>query len=120
MHLLISWVALTLAFWVASLLLPGFKVKGGVLSHLVVAAIFGTLSFFLGWLLYAAIGLGTLGIGFVLSFLTRLVVSTILLLGTDKLTDRLKIDGWKTAFLASLVMAVVGTGAEAVLEHAVR
>jgi uncharacterized membrane protein YvlD (DUF360 family) len=117
MNLVISWVALTVAFWVASLVLPGFKVKGGALSHLVVAAIFGTLSFFLSSALFVAIGIGTLGIGFVLSFLTRLFVSTLLLLVTDKLSSRLSIKSFGTAFIASLVMAVVGTGTEAVLDR---
>lgn len=117
MNLLVSWVALTLAFWAASLLLPGFKIKGGVASHFVVSAVFGTLSFFLGRPLYAAIGIATLGLGFLLSFVTRLVVSTLLLLATDKLSDRVKIDRARTAFLAALVMSVIGTGAEAVLQR---
>ena len=117
MNLLVSWVALTLAFWVASLLLPGFKIKGGVWSHFVASAVFGTLSFFLGWALYTAIGIGTLGLGFLLSFVTRLVVATILLLATDKLSDRLKIDKISTAFLAALITSVIGTGAEAVLHR---
>lgn len=117
MNLLISWVALTVAFWAASMLLPGFKVKGGALNHLVVAAIFGTLSFFLSSALFVAIGIGTLGIGFLLSFLTRLVVMTLLLLVTDKLSSRLSVNSFGTAFVASLVMAVVGTGVEAVLDR---
>lgn len=117
MDLLVSWVALTLAFWVASLLLPGFKVKGGVASHFVVSAVFGTLSFFLGWALYTAIGIGTLGLGFLLSFVTRLVVATILLIATDKLSSRLKIDKASTAFVAALIMSVIGTGAEVVLHR---
>lgn len=115
MNLLISWIALTLAFWVASLLLPGFKVKGGAASHFIVAAIFGTLSFFLSSALFVALGIVTLGIGFLLSFLTRLFVTTILLIVTDKLSSRVKIRSFGTAFIAALVMAVVGTGIEAVL-----
>lgn len=117
MGLIISWVALSLSFWVASLLLPGFKIKGGVGSHFVVSAVFGALSFFLGWALYTAIGIGTLGIGFLLSFLTRLVVATILLIATDKLSKRLTIDKASTAFLAALITSVIGTGVEAVLHR---
>ena len=117
MDLIVSWVALTLAFWVSSLILPGFKIKGGVGSHFVVSALFGTLSFFLGRLLFTVIGIGTLGIGFLLSFLTKLVVATILLLATDRLSKRLTIDKFGTAFLAALIVAVVGTGAEAVLDR---
>jgi uncharacterized membrane protein YvlD (DUF360 family) len=115
MHLLVSWIALCVAFWVATLLLPGMKVKGGIVSLAIVSAIFGTLSFFLGQALYLLIGFGTLGIGFLVSFLTRLIVGAILLLVTDKLSKRLSVDGFKTAVLAALVMAVVGVGTEMLL-----
>lgn len=117
MNLLISWISLTLAFWAASKLLPGFEVKGGVGSHLLVAALFGTLSFFLGSVLFVAIGVVTLGLGFLLAFLTRLVVMTILLVATGKFSDRLKVKNFTTAFLASLIMAVVGTSTEALLHR---
>ncbi len=117
MNLLISWISLTLAFWAASKLLPGFEVKGGAGSHLLVAALFGTLSFFLSSALFVAIGIATLGIGFLLSFITRLVVTTILLVVTGKFSRSLQIKNFQTAFLASLVMAVIGTGTEALLQR---
>src|SRR5688572_6873146 len=108
-ELVIKWVALTVGFWAAAALLPGIKIKGGAGGHFIVAAIFGTLSFFLGNLLYTMIGLGTFFIGFVLAFLTRLIVGTILLIVTDKLTDKLSINRASTAFLAALVVAIVGS-----------
>lgn len=117
MNLLISWTSLTLAFWAASKLLPGFDIKGGAGAHVLVAALFGTLSFFLGSALFVAIGVVTLGIGFLLSFVTRLVVTTILLVVTAKFSRRLHIKDFNTAFLASLVMAVIGTGTEALLHR---
>ena len=43
MQLLITWVAMTVGFWVAASVLKGMTIKGGVGSHLIVSAIFGTL-----------------------------------------------------------------------------
>src|SRR4051812_45778369 len=109
MQLLITWVALSFAFFVAAKVLPGMKIKGGIGSHLIVSAIFGGLVFLVGWLLFTVIAIGTLGLGLLLPFLTRLVVMTILLLVTDKLTSRLTVKGLMTAFFASLIVAVVGS-----------
>lgn len=114
-QILISWAALTIAFGAAAWLLPGVRIKGGIGSHVVVAAIFGALMFVFGHALYLMIGLGTLGIGFLLGFLTRLVVGTLLLVVTDKLSKRLTVKDWKTALLAALIVSVVGAGAEYVL-----
>ncbi len=114
MGILLSWLVLSVAVWITSALLPKMHVSGpgGVL---LVAAIFGLLNTFVGWLLFVAIGIGTLGLGFVFAFVTRWVVDAILLEVTDSLTSRLSIEGWGTAFLAALLMAGIGTVAEAAL-----
>jgi putative membrane protein len=65
-----------------------------------------------GWLLFVIIGIGTLGLGFLLAFVTRWVVNAILLKVTDALTDRLTIRGFGPALLAALVMSVLGTFGE--------
>lgn len=114
MEMLLSWLILAAAVWIAAVVLPGMKVRGGA-SVLLVAAIFGVLNFFLGWLLFVVIGIGTLGLGFLLAFLTRLVVDAVLLKLIDGLTTRLSIRGFGTALLAALIMAGVGTAGEYVL-----
>jgi putative membrane protein len=108
MSLILSWLILSLAVWVTDAILPGFHVKGAK-SALLVAAIFGLLNFFLGWLLFAVLTVATLGIAWLLAFITRWIINAILLVITDKLTDHLKIDGFGWALAGSFVMSLVGT-----------
>ncbi len=116
MHLLVSWLILSVAVYIAAAILPGVKVRG-VGGAILTAAIFGLLNFFIGWLFFTVIGLATLGLGFILAFLTRWVVDAILLKITDAFTDALTVRGFGTALLAALIMAVVG-GAGEYLIHA--
>lgn len=110
MSLLISWLILSLAVWATAALLPGFHVKG-FKSAVIVAAIFGLLNFFLGWLLFLVFTVATLGIAWLLAFITRWIINALLLKLTDRLTDHLRIDsfGWALAgaFVISLVAAIV-------------
>ena len=108
MNLVLSWLILTLAVWVTSAILPGFHVKSPK-SALLVAAIFGVLNFLLGWVLFAIFSVATLGIAWLLAFITRWIINAILLVITDKLTDHLKIDSFGWALGGALVMSLVGT-----------
>jgi putative membrane protein len=108
MNMILSWLILTLAVWVTSAILPGFHVKSPK-SALLVAAIFGVLNFLLGWLLFAIFSVATLGIAWLLAFITRWIINAILLVITDKLTDHLKIDSFGWALGGALVMSLVGT-----------
>lgn len=111
---LLSWVILAAAVYVAALVVPGVHVKG-VGGAFVVAAVFGVLNLLLGKLLFIVIGIGTLGIGFLLAFLTRWIVCAVLLKITDALTDSLTVRGFGPAFLAALVMSAIGTLGEYLL-----
>jgi putative membrane protein len=75
----------------------------------VVAAIFGVLNLLLGWVLFAIFSIATLGIAWLLAFITRWIINAILLVLTDKLTDHLKIDSFGWALGGALVMSLVGT-----------
>lgn len=108
MGILLSWLILAAAVWIAAAVLPGMRLKG-VGNTLIVAALFGILNFFLGWLLFTVIGLGTLGLGFLLAFITRWIVDALILKLTDAFTDRLTVNGFGTAMLAALIIAGVGT-----------
>ena len=112
MRLILSWLILSLAVWVTAAVLPGFHIKGPK-SAVLVAAIFGVLNFLLGWLLFAIFTVATLGIAWLLAFITRWIINAILLVIVDKLTDHLKIDGFRWALGGALVMssnrAVCGT-----------
>ena len=113
-QLLISWAVLTLGFWVAATLLPGVTIPR-VKYAILVAALFGVLNTVLGFALFAFIGIGTLGIGFLLAFVTRCVVDAIVLKLTDALTSRLTIRGFGSALLCALIMSAVGTVSQMVL-----
>jgi putative membrane protein len=117
MSILISWLILALAVWLTAKILPGFEVKGFG-GALIVAAAFGLLNWTIGWLLYVAIGIGTLGLGFLLAFLTRWLVGALLLKLTDSLTDRLTIRSFGWAFLAAMVMSALGTLGELIFLRA--
>lgn len=106
--IILSWLVLSFAVWVTDAVLPGFHVKGAK-SALLVAAIFGVLNFLLGWLFFAVFTVVTLGLAWLLAFITRWIINAILLVLTDKLTDHLTIDSFGWALLGSLMMSVIGT-----------
>jgi putative membrane protein len=85
---------------------------------LLVAAIFGVLNFLVGWLLFAVFTVATLGIAWLLAFITRWIINAILLVITDKLTDHLKIDSFGWALGGALVMSLVGTVGEWLIRSA--
>jgi putative membrane protein len=111
MRLLLSWLVLGISVWGTAEVLPGFKVNGFA-GALKAAAIFGILNWLLGWLIFVVLGIATLGIGFLLAFITRWVVMAILLQFVGALSSSLKVDGFGTAILGALIMSAIGTLAE--------
>lgn len=107
--IIISWLILSAAFFLTAQLLSGFEVKGGVRGALLVAALFGVVNWLIGWLLFVLIGVASLGIGFLLAFLTRWLVNAILLKVIDAVSDSLNIKGFKTALLGALLISLFGT-----------
>jgi putative membrane protein len=105
MSLLLKWLVLAVAVWLTAAILPGFKVSG-FWGAIKAAALFGTLNWLLGGLFYGLLGIATLGIGFILSFITQWVVVAIILKLSDKLSSSIKIDGFGTALLGALLMTV--------------
>ncbi len=118
LSIVVSWLTIAFGLWVADKVLEGLEITGGALSYLLVAAVFGTLSFLLGWLIYAILGLATLGIGFLLSFITKIIVAAILLKVADVMSSRLRIASFKVALIAAVIMALINTVAEAVIRIA--
>jgi putative membrane protein len=107
MSWLITWFISACAVWITAQVLPGFTVTGAK-GALIASAVIGLLSALIGWLLFFVIGVGTLGIGFLLAFITRVVVLAIIIVMTDKLTASLKVNGFGTAFLGSIIISMVG------------
>jgi len=108
MGILLSWLILSLAVWATAMLLPGFHVKSAG-SALIVAAVFGILNFFLGWLFFAVFTIATLGLAWLFAFITRWIINAILLKITDAVTDHLTIDSFGWALGGAFMIAVIGT-----------
>lgn len=107
MQLIVSWLSLSFTLWITAMIVPGFRVNG-LRGALIVGAICGVLFWALSGPLYALIGISTFFIGFLFSFITKLVVSAILLKLADALSDNLTIDSFGSAFIGALVLTIVG------------
>jgi putative membrane protein len=108
MGLLLSWLVMSAAFWLTAEVLPGFRVKG-FRGAVLVAAVFGLINWLIGWLLFVVIGVASLGIGFLLAFLTRWLVNAILLKVTDAVSSNLSIRDFSTALLGALLLSLFCT-----------
>ena len=117
--ILASWLILTLAFWLTSQILKGFHVSG-FWGAAKVAALFGVLNWLLGWFIFAVLGIATLGLGFLFAFITRWIVSAIVLKLTDALSSSLSIVSFGRALLGALVMSALGTAGEYLWVHYIR
>jgi putative membrane protein len=102
-RILIRWAILGVGFALAAWLISGITISGGFWGYVKVAAIFGLVNALLGTILRILafpITVATLG-------LFALVVNAALLALTAWLTDSLAIDGFWTAVLAALIIALV-------------
>jgi putative membrane protein len=105
---LLSWLILSLAVWLTAVILPGVHVKSFG-SAILVAALIGVLNFLLGWILFGVLTIATLGIAWILAFITRWIISAIILKIADAMTDRLTVDSFGWALGAALMMSAIGT-----------
>lgn len=101
--LLMRWAVLALAVWLAATVVPGVHIRGGFLTTLWVALLFGLVNAFLGPILRALsfpFTLVTLG-------LFALVVNAALVAITAWLSSKFDVGGFWSAFLAALVISLV-------------
>ena len=111
MQMLLAWLVLSISVWVTAAILPGFSVVGFA-GALRAAAIFGILNWLLGRFIFVVLGIATLGIGFLLAFLTRWLVMALLLKFAAVLSSNFKIDNFGTAIVGALLISGIGTLAE--------
>lgn len=111
--LLLVWLFTAGGVVLASRLIPGVRVRSFG-AALAVAAVFGILNAVLGWLLFVVLGIATLGIGFLLGFLTSWAVNTILLRLTDSIVDGFSITTWGKTALTALVLSLAASLARAI------
>ncbi|HET9422100.1 MAG TPA: phage holin family protein [Nocardioides sp.] len=110
-RVLVNWLIMTAAVWVATLVVPGLHITGGFLTYLGISLLLGFVNAVLGPLLqFVALPLSVLTLG---SF--ALVVNSVLLAVTALLSARFGIDGLGSAILGALVIAIVTTLLELVL-----
>jgi putative membrane protein len=87
--LVVHFVAEAVAIWVATLLVSGIHVYGGVVTYLWIAVLFGVINAILGSILR----LFTLPLVVLTLGLFSLVISTVMLALTASLSAKLDIDG---------------------------
>lgn len=114
MGILVGWLVLSLAFVATAWLLPGMSVKG-LKGAAVAAAVFGILSWLLGKLLFVVLGIVTLGLGFLLFFVTMWVVNVILLKLTNAITDSVEVKTTGTAMIGALLISLISAVLKAIL-----
>jgi putative membrane protein len=114
---LIVWLIYALAFWLTAAIVPGFKVDGFA-GAVVAAGIFGVLNWLLGRFLFVLLGFATLGIGFILAFLTRWIVNAIVLKLAAAVSARLQIRSFAVAFVAGLLITFLAELGKRWLLHA--
>ncbi|HSR24916.1 MAG TPA: phage holin family protein [Candidatus Eisenbacteria bacterium] len=104
-RILIEWLVLAVAIAIAAAVVPGVDVKGGFLTLLWVAAIFGLVNALLGPILHlVSLPLTVLTLG-----LFALVVNGVLLAITAGLTDNLDVGGFGWTMVAALIISVVSS-----------
>lgn len=111
MHLLATWLVLSFAVWLTAAILPGFKVTG-FWGAVKAAAVFGTLNWLLGWFFFVVLSIATLGIGFILAFITHWIVMAVILKLADKVSSSIEIDTFGTALIGALLMTIIDTAVE--------
>ena len=91
--ILLSWLILSVAFYVTAALLPGFELRGGARGAALVAALFGVVNWLIGWLLFVILGVVSLGLGFLLELLF-VGSATVFMTGYCPLTRVLSLMPW--------------------------
>jgi putative membrane protein len=103
-----TWLAIAVAIGLTAWLLPGVDVKGGFFALLLIAAVFGLVNAVIGRilkLLTLPLTLMTLG-------LFSLVINALMLMLTAWWLDRLDVDGFLTALVATLLISLFSTVAQ--------
>lgn len=110
-RVLMNWLVMAGAIWVATALVPGIYVRGGFLTYLAVSILFGLVNAILGPLLQLiALPLTLVTLG---AF--ALVVNGVLLAVTAGLSDNLDVGGFLGTVFGALVISIITTLVELVL-----
>jgi len=105
MSLLIRWAVLAFSMWIATLVVPGITVAGGVTTYLWVALLFGLINSVFG----SIIKVLTFPVSIVTFGLFLLVVNAAMLSLTARWSEKLEVNGFWSALLAALIISVITT-----------
>ena len=106
--LAMAWLTASLGLFVSAQLLDGVRLRsnGDVIWA---GALLGLLQWFLAGPLFVMLGIGTLGLGFLLWFVTRWVCAALLVLLPSKLSGRLHVDGFWPALVTAFIVSLSGS-----------
>ena len=103
--LLIRWAVLAFSMWIATLVVPGITVDGGITTYLWVALLFGLINSVFG----SIIKVLTFPVSIVTFGLFLFVVNAAILSLTARWSEKLEVTGFWSALLASLIISVITT-----------
>ena len=105
MKLLFRWAILALSMWVATLVVPGITVNGGITTYLWVALLFGLVNSIFG----SIIKVLTFPVSIVTFGLFVFVINAAMLALTARWSDKLDVTGFWSALFASLIISAITT-----------
>ena len=103
--LLVRWAVLAFSMWIATLIVPGISVDGGVTTYLWVALLFGLINTFFG----SIIKVLTFPVSIVTFGLFLLVVNAAMLSLTARWSEKLEVTGFWSALFASMIISLITT-----------
>ena len=103
--ILVRWAVLAFSMWIATLVVPGITVNGGVGTYLWVALLFGLINSIFG----SIIKVLTFPVSIVTFGLFLFVVNAAMLSLTARWSTKLDITGFWSALFASLIISVITT-----------
>ena len=103
--LLVRWAVLAFSMWIATLVVPGITVNGGVGTYLWVALLFGLINSVFG----SIIKVLTFPVSIVTFGLFLFVVNAAMLSLTARWSEKLEVTGFWSALFASLIISVLTT-----------
>jgi putative membrane protein len=103
--ILVRWAVLAFSMWIATLVVPGITVNGGIGTYLWVALLFGLINSFFG----SIIKVLTFPVSIVTFGLFLFVVNAAMLSLTARWSEKLEVTGFWSALFASLIISVITT-----------
>jgi putative membrane protein len=103
--LLVRWAVLAFSMWIATLIVPGISVDGGVTTYLWVALLFGLINTFFG----SIIKVLTFPVSIVTFGIFLLVVNAAMLSLTARWSEKLEVTGFWSALFASMIISLITT-----------